>query len=179
MIALFANGIDADRKIPESPGMRPMLPNTSAEEVEAFRAQVEPVLMIGCSDVAEIHAKVAELAARVPEIAPPVFQPPASLEVDAAIERVTAVGEDPWRIKLDKAGYFVVNIENGVILVEHYSYKEKFLRIIEGQDARSIYLTIVRNSWVSRLDHAAYIGKELTKAELSIEHGFQYLQDGA
>jgi tetrahydromethanopterin S-methyltransferase subunit A len=64
-------------------------------------------------------------------------------------------------------------------LVEHYSYKEKFLRIIEGGDARSIYLTIVRNGWVSRLDHAAYIGKELTKAELSIEHGFQYLQDGA
>jgi tetrahydromethanopterin S-methyltransferase subunit A len=179
MIALFANGIDADKNIPGSPGMRPMLPNTSAEEVEAFRAQVEPVLMIGCSDVAEIHAKVSELAARTPEIASVVFQPPASIEVDAAVERVTAVGEDPWRIKLDKAGYFVVNIEGGAILVEHYSYKEKFLRIIEGQDARSIYLTIVRNGWVSRLDHAAYIGKELAKAELSIEHDFQYLQDGA
>ena len=67
---------------------------------------------------------------------------------------------------------------DGVILVEHYSYKEKFLRVIEGGDARSIYLTIVRNGWVSKLDHAAYIGKELAKAELSIEHGFKYLQDG-
>ena len=89
-----------------------------------------------------------------------------------------AAGEDPIRIKLDKAGYFVVNIEDGVILVEHYSYKEKLLRIIEGQDARSIYLTIVRNGWLSKLDHAAYVGKELTKAELSIRHGLKYLQDG-
>ena len=73
----------------------------------------------------------------------------------------------------------MVNIENGALLVEHYSYKEKFLRIIEGPDARSIYLTIVRNGWVSRLDHAAYLGKELTKAELSVRHGFAYQQDGA
>ena len=177
MVALFENGIDADKKIPGSPGMRPMLPNTSKEEVDAFRAQVEPVVMIGCTDVGEIHAKVRELAARAPQIAA-AFRPPSSMVEDAAIERVTAMGEDPLRIKLDKAGYFVVNIEDGVILVEHYSYKEKFLRIIEGQDARSIYLTIVRNGWVSKLDHAAYIGKELAKAELSIEHGFRYLQDG-
>ena len=178
MQALFENGIDADKKIPGSPGMRPMLPNTTVEEVEAFRAQVEPVVMIGCTDVKEIHAKVLELAASAPQTATTEFQAPASLE-DEPVERVTAEGEDPWRIKLDKAGYFVVNIENGVILVEHYSYKEKLLRIIEGTEARSIYLTIVRNGWVSRLDHASYVGKELTKAELSIEHGFKYLQDGA
>jgi tetrahydromethanopterin S-methyltransferase subunit A len=178
MAALFENGIDKDKRIPGSPGMRPMLPNTSVEEVDAFLSQVEPVIMIGCTDVDEIHDKVRELAARVPESAAIEFEPPKSLEEGEAVERVAAIGEDPMRIKLDKAGYFVVNIENGVILVEHYSYKEKLLRIIEGQNARSIYLTIVRNGWVSKLDHAAYIGKELNKAELSIQHGFKYLQDG-
>jgi tetrahydromethanopterin S-methyltransferase subunit A len=178
MAALFRNGIDKDKRIPGSPGMRPMLPNTSVEEVDAFRSQVKPVVMIGCTDVDEIHDKIRELSARVPESAAIEVEPPNSLEEDEAVERVTATGEDPNRIKLDKAGYFVVNIENGVILVEHYSYKEKLLRIIEGQDARSIYLTIVRNGWVSKLDHAAYVGKELNKAELSIQHGFKYLQDG-
>ena len=89
-----------------------------------------------------------------------------------------AAGEDPLRIKLDKAGYFVINLENDSILLEHYSYKEQLLRVIEGRDARSIYLTLVRNGWVSKLDHAAYLGKELTKAELSLKHGFKYLQDG-
>ena len=64
MVALFENGIDSEKRIPGSPGMRPMFPNTSAKEVAAFRQQVEPVVMIGCTDVAEIHAKVQELAAR-------------------------------------------------------------------------------------------------------------------
>jgi tetrahydromethanopterin S-methyltransferase subunit A len=178
MVALFENGIDAEKKIPGSPGMRPSLPNTTAEEVDAFRSQVEPVVMIGCTDVDEIHAKVRELAAAAPQPEHVEFRPPESVDPEQAVERVTATGEDPLRIKLDKAGYFVVNIENGVILVEHYSYKEKLLRVIEGRDARSIYLTIVRNGWVSKLDHAAYVGKELSKAELSIEHGFEYLQDG-
>jgi tetrahydromethanopterin S-methyltransferase subunit A len=178
IVALFENGIDENKRIPESPGMRPVLPNTSIEEVEAFRSQVEPVLMIGCTDVEQIHATVRDLAAQKPEPLPKEFQPSSSLEAEESVERIAATGEDPMRIKLDKAGYFVVNIENGVILVEHYSYKEKLIRIIEGQDARSIYLTIVRNGWVSKLDHAAYIGKELTKAELSIRHGFKYLQDG-
>ena len=94
-------------------------------------------------------------------------------------ERVTAVGEDPLRIKLDKAGYFVINIEDERMLVEHYDYKEHLLRVIEGDDARSIYLTIVRNEWVSRLDHAAYLGRQLTKAEYQIRHAVPFVQDGA
>ena len=101
--------------------------------------------MIGCTDVEEIHAKVRELAANAPTTPVAEFHPPERIEVEEAVERVDAVGEDPMRIKLDKAGYFVVDIQDGEILVEHYSYKEKLLRIIEGEDARSIYLTIVRN----------------------------------
>lgn len=178
MVALFENGIDENKRIPGSPGMRPVLPNTSVEEVDAFREQVEPVVMLGCTDVEQIHNKVLELASRTPETEVKEFHPSSSLEEREAVGRIEATGETPERIKLDKAGYFVVNIENGTILVEHYSYKEELLRIIEGRDARSIYLTIVRNGWVSKLDHAAYIGKELTKAELSIQHGSAYLQDG-
>jgi tetrahydromethanopterin S-methyltransferase subunit A len=78
MVALFKNGIDEGKRIAGSPGMRPMLPNTSFEEVEAFRSQVEPVVMIGCTDVDEIHAKVRELAARVPETAAVEFKPPST-----------------------------------------------------------------------------------------------------
>jgi tetrahydromethanopterin S-methyltransferase subunit A len=176
--ALFENGIDDAKKIIGSPGMRPVLPNTSVEEIKAFRDQVEPIDMIGCMDVASIHAKIDELASAAPKSTAHEFIPPDDLEEQEAVDRVIAEGMDPMRIKLDKAGYFVINIENDTLLVEHYSYKEKLLRIIEGQDARSIYLTIVRNDWVTKLDHAAYIGKELTKAELSMQHGFEFTQDG-
>jgi len=53
------------------------------------------------------------------------------------------------------------------------------LRIIEGTTARAIYNTIISNGWVTELSHAAYLGKELVKAELSLQHGIKYIQDGA
>ncbi|GMT40079.1 MAG: hypothetical protein IEMM0001_0814 [bacterium] len=179
MMALFENGIDENNKILGSPGMRPVLPNTSADEVLAFRKQVKPVDMIGCTNVPSIHARVVELAQMaVTKPAPEVRTPDKSTE-QKEVEYVVATGTDPQRIKLDKVGYFVINIEGDTLLVEYYSYKDKLIRIIEGRDARSIYLTLIRNGWVSKLDHAAYLGKELTRAELSIEHGLNFVQDGA
>ena len=61
MMALFENGIDENNKILGSPGMRPVLPNTTADEVLAFRKQVKLVDMIGCTNVPSIHARVVEL----------------------------------------------------------------------------------------------------------------------
>jgi tetrahydromethanopterin S-methyltransferase subunit A len=179
MMALVKQGVDERNRINGAPGMRPVLPNTSVEEVRAFRRQVEPIDMIGCTDVKMIHEKVVALARAAPDTPVAEFVPPDDLEEREAIERVIAEGTPPDRIKLDKAGYFVINIEDGVLLVEHYDYKEKLTRIIEGRNARSIYLTLIRNGWISKLDHAAYLGKELTKAELSLKHNFKYLQDGA
>jgi tetrahydromethanopterin S-methyltransferase subunit A len=84
-------------------------------------------------------------------------------------------------IKLDKAGYFVIlpSRKNNTMLVEHYSYENKLLRNIEGKTARDIYFTIISNKWVSELSHAAYLGKELARAELSLKKGFNFVQDGA
>jgi len=85
------------------------------------------------------------------------------------------------KVKLDKAGYFVIlpSRKNGTILVEHYSYENKLLRNIEGTNGRDIYFTIINNKWVSELSHAAYLGKELARAELSLKKGFKFVQDGA
>jgi tetrahydromethanopterin S-methyltransferase subunit A len=178
MLALFRDGVDERMKIIGSPGMRPVLPNTTPAEVEVFRRQVEPVDMVGCTDVAAIHAKVVELASRARPARAAGFVPRPDMGTAAAVERVRAEGTDPQRIKLDVQGYFVINIEGDTLLVEHYSYKEKLLRVIEGQDARSIYLTIVRNGWVSKLDHASYLGKELARAEQCLRDGTTFVQDG-
>lgn len=66
-----------------------------------------------------------------------------------------------------------------VILIEHYSYDNMLLRIVEGGEAKSIYRTIIDNGWVTQLSHAAYLGRELGKAELSIMYCLKYVQDGA
>lgn len=179
LLALFANGMDGRNRIAGSPGMRPVLPNTSAAEVRAFREQVQPIDMIGCTDVSVIHARIAELARAAvvePESRHKSPRPPAGRD---AIEHVIAAGTDPGRIKLDEAGYFVIHIVNDALLVEHYGYDEKLIRVIEGRDARSIYLTLIRNGWVSKLDHAAYLGKELARAEWSLKHRTGFVQDGA
>ena len=82
---------------------------------------------------------------------------------------------------MDESGYFVVipQPDSAIITLEHYSYDNKLLRVVEGKVARDIYWTTVENGWVTQLSHAAYLGKELAKAELSIELGFRYVQDGA
>ena len=84
-------------------------------------------------------------------------------------------------VTLDKAGYFVIVPlpDRGVINVEHYDYDNTLLRIVEGTTARALYRMIIDNGWVSELSHAAYLGKELAKAELSLEYRFKCIQDGA
>lgn len=101
-------------------------------------------------------------------------------EIPSSPEIVVAV--DAGRpIPMDKAGYFVVLpvAERGVINVEHYGYDNTLLHVIEGPNARVLYLNIVDQKWISELSHAAYLGKELAKAELSLRRGFKYVQDGA
>jgi len=100
----------------------------------------------------------------------------------ALISTVSVIkAKEPTKIEMDKAGYFVIipQPEKRVITVEHYAYDNRLLRIIEGKDARSIYWTIIERGWVTQLNHAAYLGKELAKGELSIKLGFKYVQDNA
>jgi len=98
-----------------------------------------------------------------------------------SVPKIKAKKQSKTTIKLDKAGYFVIlpSKKDSTILVEHYSYDNKLLRKIEGKNGRDIYFAIIHNKWVSELSHAAYLGKELLRAELSIEKGFKFVQDGA
>jgi tetrahydromethanopterin S-methyltransferase subunit A len=178
LLALFSNGVDTRMRIPGSPGMRPMLPNTTPEEVEAFRLQVQPVDMIGCADIAPIAARVEALSNHLPERAA-AFPISSKLDAQETKPHIVATAPSADRIKLDKGGYFVIYIEGAAIVVEHYDYKERLLHVVEGKDARAIYWMLINRGWVTQLDHAAYLGKELARAEFSIKYGFDFKQDGA
>jgi tetrahydromethanopterin S-methyltransferase subunit A len=67
LLALKENGIDANGRVVGSPGKRPILRNVSAEEIEAFREQVQLIDLIGCEDLAEIRARVEALSPKEPE----------------------------------------------------------------------------------------------------------------
>lgn len=91
------------------------------------------------------------------------------------------IEEDERAVKLDPAGYFVIYpmIERGLIHVEHYAYDNRLLRILESNSPRAIYLKIIEEGWATEMSHAAYLGKELIKAESSLKSGEPYFQDAA
>lgn len=66
-----------------------------------------------------------------------------------------------------------------MIHLEHYGYDNRLLHALEGASPRAIYLKIIEEGWVTEMSHAAYLGKELIKAEYSLRVGLPYLQDAA
>jgi len=179
LFALWENGVDESMKVIGSSGKRPFLRNVTREEVEAFRKQVQVVDMIGCEDSDRIVEKIEELSQLLGSHR---SYEEFGEEKPVQISSVPVVqAKESTKVKIDKAGYFVIipQREKGIITAEHYSYENKLLRIIEGNNPKSIYKTIVENGWVTQLTHAAYLGMELTKAELSLKVGFKYVQDGA
>ncbi len=48
---------------------------------------------------------------------------------------------------------------------------------IAGSTARDILDTIIERGLISRLDHAAYLGRELMKAEIALKFKRSYSQD--
>ena len=80
-----------------------------------------------------------------------------------------------------KKGYFVLLPDKAEkkIYVEHYANSGELLHTIVGNNAASIYYTIVEKEFISKPDHCAYLGRELTKAEYFIKYDIPYTQDKA
>jgi len=82
--------------------------------------------------------------------------------------------------KEDEAGYFRIWIdeEKKEIIVEHHlkdGRKSGF--VFKGKNAISLYREILNENLISRMDHAAYLGKELARAEECLKNGLEYVQD--
>lgn len=187
LLALFENGVDENRRVIGSNGKRPILRNVTQAEIDSFRNQIQVIDLIGCECVDCVTDKVVELRDQAVDLAPqPVScgcsgdscQPLAMEENEVA---TVFIDEADRRVKLDRAGYFVILPipDRKVIHVEHYGYDNRLLHIIEGASARPLYLEIIEKDWVSEMSHAAYLGKELAKAESNLVFGIPYNQDAA
>ena len=101
---------------------------------------------------------------------------------DRGIERraeVVEAGGD-GAFDADRAGWFKIEVdrEGGLIAATHFPFGEKDPDVVvRGKGAREVYLTIIRRDLVSKLDHAAYLGRELEKAEMALRLGRAYVQD--
>lgn len=170
--SLFANGVDDAGRIRGAKGKRPVLKNVMRAEIDAFLAQVELVPAIGESDAKAIADRVLSFAKRAPGAFDGAF-------VERAAPVVSAT--EPKRLIPDPAGYFVVypDARKGTLLVEHFTNHGVLDCVLEGRTPAALYASIVERNLISRLDHAAYLGRELARAERSIQTGEPYVQDRA
>jgi len=83
--------------------------------------------------------------------------------------------------KFDPKGFFKIMIdrEQEVIVVLHFSTATQQVPglIVKGRVATQLCSKIVEMGLVTRLDHAAYLGSELAKAEIALKTGKEYIQD--
>jgi tetrahydromethanopterin S-methyltransferase subunit A len=180
LLRLKQQGVDADMRVLETASWRPILKNLTLLEVARFREQIEEISLIGVTDLKVILTAAQECASKsVPALSTTSLQPTHFGEALASAEHIRASA--PKRLQLDRAGFFVVlpQPQKGLIICEHYENNGRLAHIIEGKQAALIAATVVERGLVTQLDHAAYLGRELAKAEAALQSGVTYEQDAA
>ena len=98
--------------------------------------------------------------------------------VEVSTKLVRGIGDTDF--SPDRSGWFKIHVdrEKGEIVAVHYpSQMDKPGAVIKGRIPMEVYQTIVRLNLVSKLEHAAYLGRELEKAYTALKTGRSYQQD--
>jgi tetrahydromethanopterin S-methyltransferase subunit A len=172
LLALARDGVDERGRIVGARGRRPVLRNLGREAIEHFRGAVEVIDHVGSRDAAAVVESARECAARDPGPAEPFA---GSRVVQPIPARV------PERSTPDPSGYFIVFVDRvrRLLALEHYGTNGILDAIVEGAGAAEIAATAVERELLTRLDHAAYLGRELARAERALTTGEEYVQDAA
>jgi len=189
--SLVENGVDENGNIVGAVGPMPNVKNLTKEQVENFQKQVEIVDLINCDDVEKIIENVCECH----EKNTAKFESAIKFQ---QINPIAAYHNESKDVVLDPKGFFVILLDRnkGEIVVEHYKTEwdkeaakkysgdwrtcmksHKLDKIITGKSADEIAHTIIREGLVSRFEHAAYLGRELQKAENALKNNLPYEQE--
>jgi tetrahydromethanopterin S-methyltransferase subunit A len=177
-LRLKERGVDANMRVLESASWRPVLKNLTLFDVARFREQIELVNLTGVTAVDEIVKAAREAAKR--STAPLTIETSNNSDgIKSPVERLQA--RAPKTLHLDKAGFFVIlpQAATGLIICEHYENNGRLAHVIEGRQAAVIAATVIEQGMLTQLDHAAYLGRELAKAEIALKTGSHYEQDAA
>ena len=88
--------------------------------------------------------------------------------------------------KMDPKGYFLIGVDKKkkIIQVGYCKFTRlgnspinDMVAIVKGKTAIEIVNTLIREKFISSLQHAADMGIELHKAELSLKYNLKYIQD--
>ena len=87
---------------------------------------------------------------------------------------------------MDPKGYFLINIDikNNLLRVGYCKFTKQgnnpvndMVAEIEGKTAIEIVNTLIKENYISSLQHAGDMGIELCKAELALKNNLDYVQD--
>ena len=87
---------------------------------------------------------------------------------------------------IDPKGYFLISIDKEEKLIKvgycifdklNKDSKHNLIAEIYGTTAIEIVNTIIKNKYISSLQHAADMGIELQKAEIALKNNIDYIQD--
>ncbi len=95
------------------------------------------------------------------------------------MKEIAAEYDDVKEWRMDPLGYFLIRVdhEKNVIEIGHCRDRNIVNVKIVGSDATFMFNTIIRNKLVGTFQHAAYLGKELQKAEIALKEHLEYVQD--
>ena len=101
-------------------------------------------------------------------------------------KRVTASYDKIKDWKLDPKGYFLINIDRKkkllrvgycVITKSNDSPAHEMVAEIYGKTAIEVINTLIKEKFISTLQHSGDMGIELCKAELALKYNLKYTQD--
>jgi ferredoxin len=92
---------------------------------------------------------------------------------------IEAKYDDAKEFVIDPAGYFLIKVNKDKKQIEIAFCPEpnKIKVKITGYKPIDIYTTVMREKLITRVDHAAYLGRELQKAYICLQKGIDYVQD--
>lgn len=183
IISLVKNGVDNNFRVIGSTGSIPVLKHLTKAEVKRFRDQILTVNMQGVVDINQVMTKAQQCLAKNPGV------------FDGRPIKIEKLEDDMTKIKClnakistdkfitDPKGSFKITIdkETEMILCRHYKPSFELDCQVVGRTAKEIRDTILREDLIGEykqdLTHAAYLGEELTKAEICLRNGIDYVQD--
>ncbi len=94
-------------------------------------------------------------------------------ELDRAL---LVIGKRPFKVRLDPMGYFRITLDRQDILVEH-RYQDVTLKEYRGRRAERLQHEIARDMALSDINHAIYLGRQLSRAEAALKEGREFVQE--
>ena len=183
IISLIQKGLNDKSRVIGSTGSIPVIKHLSKDEITSFQKQIIPVDLQGNINLEDISLIVEKCLKKNPG----PFKGK-KVKIEKLIDDMSKIKclnakIDNAKFSQDPLGSFKITIDKDtkVIICRHYDSDFNLDFQIVGPSAHAIRDTIIKNNLIGdykeKLDHAAYLGQELAKAEICLKNNIDYSQD--